>query len=151
LLGEKREKIIKADAEAQRRARHAAAEAERNDLAQHIRTRYPELAMEMVSLVRRLEASNAECQAVGLKSAEYVARSTGFYWDMDKGGGHITHIAEITLPLLLRAGNYLPVAYDYMTGETKQWDAMVERDLAGAAEPIPEIAPAAAAAQAAAA
>lgn len=154
MLVEKRDKIIADNAEEQRRKRFDAAKAERDDLARHIRTRYPEIAMEMLALVRRINASNAACEAVNQETpwkgeklilAEHLARGAGYYWEMGQGGGPVTLLSQINLPLLSRSGAYLPIEERSVDGIGSLWADRVTADQQGAREPIPGIEPAPAA------
>jgi len=150
MLVEKRDKIIADNAEEQRRKRFDAAKAERDSLAQHIRTRYPEIAMEMLALVRRIEASNAACEAVNretpwkgekLVHAENLARDCGHYWEMNRGGGPVTFISNIRLPLISREGSYLPIQHREVSSMSAMWEHGVAADQEFAKQPIPGIEP----------
>lgn len=160
LLVETRDRIVKSDAEAKRCARYDAAKAARDDLARHIRARYPELALELLALAKRIEASDAECAAVNrdsprgapnLESAEFLARETGPYWEMRKGGGEVTRIAMMRVPLLGREGGYLPVQYGGLNGSAAQWEAQLAEDQEFAKRSMPGVDPVSAGDQALAA
>jgi hypothetical protein len=91
-----------ADAKA---AERSAALKERDELAEVIRTRYPELAAELADIASRIVASDARVQAAtagGLKreaSAEAVARGCAPNFALH-GGSPIGRISEIRLPAL---------------------------------------------------
>ncbi|EZP79526.1 hypothetical protein BV97_03963 [Novosphingobium resinovorum] len=142
LLRERRDKIVADAEEARRQAHFDAVKAERDDLARHIRARYPELALELLEMAQRIAKSDADCDKVRLKSAELVARECGWQWDASKGGGHVTRIANIHLPLLTREGGYLPVERNAMDGSTTYWEKKVESDQEYAKRPIPDLDPA---------
>jgi hypothetical protein len=150
LLIETRDGIVARNVEEQRQARYDAAKAERDALARNIRTRYPELAMELLSMVQRIEASDKQCAAVNqdrpegsghLAFAEHLARDCGYSWPMSRGGGLVLKIADMRLPLLGRDGTYLPIQANAMTGSTSFWESAMAEDQALAKEPIPGIDP----------
>lgn len=150
LLTETRDRIVARAVEEQRQARYDAAKAERDALARNIRTRYPELAMELLSMVRRIEASDKQCAAVNqdrpegsgnLALAENLARDCGYSWPMSRGGGSVMRLADMRLPLLGRDGAYLPIQANAMTGSTSSWDNAMAEDQAFAKLPIPGIDP----------
>lgn len=150
LLAETRDKIVKRTAEEQRLIRYDAAKAERDDLARHIRARYPELAQELAAMARRIEASNAECDLVNkaaqpadkLEAAEHIARETGHYWPAHKGGGPIVYLSQMYVPLLGREGGYLPLHRSGLMNTLDQWEAQVAADVEFAKRPIPGLDPA---------
>ncbi len=142
MLQETRQKLIDDADEASRRAAYDAAKDERNALALHIRARYPEIAMELVELVKRIDASNFQIEAVNqckpagadpLIPAEFLARECGHYWG---GTSPVTLISKIELPLLGSPGRYLPINHRTMDGANVTWARNMERDLAFAATPI---------------
>jgi hypothetical protein len=152
MLAEKRDTLIAENAEAQRRARYDAAKAERDDLARHIRARYPEIAAELVAMAERILASNAQCDqanfqlpdgAAKLEQAEHLARGCGCYWEMSKGGGPVTYISQVRLPLLASGmGSYLPFSFEPGDPGWKNWKRMLAADLEFAKQPLDGIAPA---------
>lgn len=148
MLKEKRDKIVADNAEEQRRKRFDAAKAERDDLARHIRTRYPEIAMEMLALVRRIDASNAACEAANrelpgnaekLVHAENLARDCGHYWTMNRGSEPVTFLSRIRLPLLSRSGSYLPIQHREIDSGAAMWAHGVAADQEFAKQPVPGI------------
>lgn len=146
LLGEKRDKIIADAEEERRRARYEAAKAERDLLARQIRTRYPAIALELLHLARRIEASDVECEKLRLKTAEALARNcNGYSWPMERGGGPIMKLGAMMVPFLGREGGYLPLPSGLLHGSASLLEAHIEADQALAAEPIAEIDPAPAA------
>lgn len=145
MLKEKRQKLVDDDAEAQRRKAYDEAKAERDDLACHIRSRYPEIAMELQALVYRIQASDRQCEAVSrdrpegapvLVAAEYLARECGHYWN---GVTSVTRLAEIKLPLLGRSGRYLPIESRTTDQLDMHWRASVKADLEFANRPVPGV------------
>ncbi|WP_313393565.1 hypothetical protein [Sphingobium yanoikuyae] len=142
LLNRRRQTILDDDAYAKRRARYDAAKKERDDLALHIRARYPEIAMELVAMARRIQASEAECKIVNmdrprdepvLESAEHLARACGYYW---KSGGEVTRIGSIKLPFLMMNGNYLPIQTSNITQGADQQRKQIELDQQEAKLPL---------------
>ncbi|GLT02998.1 hypothetical protein GCM10007897_44360 [Sphingobium jiangsuense] len=117
-LRERRQAIQDDESYEQRRQRFAAAKAERDELAALIRARYPVLAMELLEMVRRIEANDAEIVEVNkarprgeksLLSAEHVARGLpGYTW---RNMEPVTRLADATLPIMSGPGVYLPVAH----------------------------------------
>jgi hypothetical protein len=148
LLKTRRQTIIDDDAYAKRRARYDAARKERDDLARHIRTRYPALAVELLEMAQRIAASDEANAAVNkdlprgeprLESAEFLARETAEYWEMSKGGSPVTRLSKIHIPLLHRDGSYLPLPGRMEIGGQARLEALpklVEADLAFAAKLI---------------
>ncbi|MFT4056163.1 MAG: hypothetical protein QM681_16790 [Novosphingobium sp.] len=139
LLQSARDKIIADTEEARRQAHFDAVKAERDDLARHIRERYPALAMELLEMAQRIAKSDIDCDKVRLKSAELVARECSWSWDMSKGGGPVTRIGSINLPLLGRDGGYLPVQTSMQDGSTTYWQRLVDLDQEFAKQPVPEL------------
>ncbi len=142
LLNRRRQTILDDDAYAKRRSRYDAAKKERDDLALHIRSRYPEIAMELVALARRIQASEDECNVVNrdrprdepvLESAELLARACGHYWN---SGGPVTRIGAIKLPLLMMSGTYLPIQTSNITQGADHQILSVELDQQKAKEPL---------------
>lgn len=120
LLKVRRQTILDDESYAKRVARYEAAKAERNDLARHIRTRYPAIGLELAELAKRIAASDVECEAASrdrprdepvLQSAEHLARECGYYWEMQKGGSPVVRIGDIMFPLLGRDGTYMPTGF----------------------------------------
>lgn len=119
LLRARRQAILDDDSYEKRRARYEAARAERDDLAEHIRVRYPELALELAELAERIIASDAECAAVSndrprgapeLASAEQLARGyAGLGSWFSARIEPVTRLIDIQLPLLNAPGNLWPV------------------------------------------
>ena len=143
MLQETRDRLISEGKEAERKARYEAAKAKRDALAVHIRTRYPEIAMELLDMARQIAESDAECKAVNpsLDSAEYLARECGYYWRSDgTSSTPVDRIGDIKLPLLGQSGQYLPVWTSTLDGRDKLWARRVQDDQAFAAKPIDGIA-----------
>lgn len=129
MLQEKRDKIVAETEEARRQAHYEAVKAERDDLARHIRSRYPEIALELLNLARRIQKSDADCEAVRLLGAEYTAReTTACGWEMSKGGGALMRITDLTIPLLGRPGYYLPISHGFDGSPSAIWQKAVDLD-----------------------
>jgi len=116
LLRKRRQSILDDEAYAKRLARYEAARKEQEDLAQFIRTRYHAIAMELVAMMQRIQASDAENAIVNrdlprgaahLKGAEGMAR--GHYNYSWSGGTPVTQLNQIVMPMLGRVGCYLPI------------------------------------------
>lgn len=142
MLQKTRQKLIEDDDQASRRAAYNAARDERDALALHIRARYPEIAMELVGLVKRIDASNRQIAAANdsrprgaapLLLAEFLARECGHYWG---GGAPVTFLGKIELPLLAGSGSYLPIDHRATDGANAAWERKIEQDRAFAASPI---------------
>lgn len=108
LLKARHQAILDDESYARRVARYDAAEKERDDLVQIIRERYPLIVLELLDLVNRIVANDAECQAVnrdrprdkpGLASSEVIGRDVpaNFYWA--NGAGPVIRLENMTLPL----------------------------------------------------
>lgn len=145
LLEEKRAKLIEDAKEAERRSEYDSAKAERDDLAALIRTRYPALALELVNIVQRIDASNAQVKAANyclpdhakpLIPAEDIARGhIGYSWN---SGGPIHKLGDIILPLLHTAGAYLPIQRNITTGRKDHWERQIAEEQKFSATPLPD-------------
>lgn len=142
LLKARHQAILDDESYALRAARYKAAKAERDDLARHIRARYPEIAMELLTMARRIRASEAECNAVNrdrphgeaaLESAERLARACGYCWE---GGGEVTRIGNIRMPLLMMNGSYLPIQTSNLTQSADAQRKNIEIDQREAKKPL---------------
>jgi len=150
MLQEKRDRIISEDEESRRQAQYEEAKAERDAVARLIRERYPHIASELLALVKRIDASNALCDnanrqrpagVASLAQAEELARGASYYWPMDRGGGPMIRISEMSVPFLGRSGGYLPVIGTNQLGATEhgyaaQWERQIQEDLAFAETPM---------------
>jgi len=118
LLTKKRDNILADDAESKRRTRYDRAKAERDELAAHIRDRYPVLAMELAEMAERILRSETECATANLDrprgepelvSAEQVARG---YVTVRSWNGRdlsiVSRLIDIQLPLLSLPGKMWP-------------------------------------------
>lgn len=145
LLGKRRQAILDDESYAKRLASYEAAKKKRDDLAQHIRSRYPGIAMELLAMAQRIAASEAECEMVNrdrprnapaLESAEFLARECGHSWGMAAGAGPVTRIGRMAVPLLMRSGNYLPIQTSNLTQNADGWRADIEQDQKDAKRPL---------------
>lgn len=104
-LEERVAELSRIDAEADKRSAYQVAKVERDALAADLRERYPALANELVSLLVRLQASDARLATINralpdgeawLGSAEAVARDCPV--DFRHGGSLISRITAARLP-----------------------------------------------------
>jgi len=146
LLRERRQKIIDDDTHARKLARYEAAKATRDELALHIRTRYPALAMELVEIAQRIAASDAECSTVNadrpkgtpqLESAEYLARECGWSWPSAVGSVPVHRIGDAVVPLLGRPGTYLPLQPGNALAKNSHWSNQITADQEFAKREVP--------------
>jgi hypothetical protein len=73
-LRQRHEHVVAHEKELARKAEIAAAEKERDQLAEELRDRYPVLARELADLLGRIKASNERCRKHYLPLVEHVAR-----------------------------------------------------------------------------
>jgi hypothetical protein len=110
LLGERRQAILDDESYAIRLKRYEAAESERDALVAWVRDRYSVIVLEIVDMVQRLHASDAECAAVNrdrprdkpvLVGAEFLGRDLppSGYWPIEKGGSPGTRLDTMILPM----------------------------------------------------
>ncbi len=142
MLQETRDRLISEGQEAERKARYEAARAKRDALAVHIRARYPQIAMELVEMIKQIAESDAECRSVSprLESAEIVARGGSHMWPEGRGLGEVKRLSTISMPLLMRNGTYLPLQTSNITQNMDRQIADSELDQREAREPIDGIA-----------
>ena len=120
-LVERRQAILSDEAYAERRNKFQAAKEERDALVSLLRSRYPALALELLTLVKRIAANDIELQAVNqckprdednLVSAEFIARGcNGISW------GNLEpfwRIADASLPTFSGPGAYLPLNRNHL-------------------------------------
>lgn len=89
-------------------AEHAEIIARRDDLVADLRTKWPRLVDEMIGLLRRIEASDAEIDAFQksgvpsgmkwLQSAESMARDVPANWVHANGAGQVARFTKIKIP-----------------------------------------------------